>query len=141
MTDPTKRILTAGEFSKVDEDKRLVYGWASVVTEGGMPVVDLQGDMLDIDDLQKATHAFMATGRAAGQNHERSEDGIVAYGKIVEAVVFTEDLQSALGIHLGKTGLFIAVKVDDDEVWKSVKNGGLKAFSIGGRGQRKEILA
>lgn len=139
MTKETTPILTSGTFSKIDEDKRLVYGWASVVTEGGMPVIDKQGDMLDIDDLQKATHAFMATGRAAGQNHERDEEGIVSYGKIVEAVVFTEDLQSALGIHLGKTGLFIAVKVDDDDVWKSVKDGSLKAFSIGGRGQRKEI--
>lgn len=39
---------------KVDEDKRLVFGWANVsVDVGGNEVVDLQEDMIDPETLQR----------------------------------------------------------------------------------------
>ena len=36
---------------KVDEDQRIVYGWASVTTYKGEPVVDRQGDIIKTDTM------------------------------------------------------------------------------------------
>lgn len=119
---------------KLDEEKRLVWGWASVVTEGGESVVDRQGDVIEVDELQRAVHKFMTDYRVGGNMHD--ELGI---GTVVESIVLTKQVQDALGIDLGREGWFVGLKVDNDAVWKRVKSGELRAFSIGGSGTRTAI--
>jgi hypothetical protein len=125
--------LTA-RITKVDEDQRLVSGWFSVIEDGGERVVDAQGDVISEAALVKAAHDFMRDSRAGKAMHQgrRAAD-------VVESIVFTRDLQKALGIDLGKVGWFATMKVRDDEVWKRVKSGELCAFSIGGTGRRRKI--
>lgn len=123
------------EFAKINEEKRTVYGWASIITKGGVPVVDSQDDIIEADDLVKAAHEFMLGEQEAGLMHA-IKSGI---GKVVESVVLTKDLQSALGIDLGVEGWFIGVKIEDDTTWNAVKKGTLRAFSIGGTGEREEV--
>lgn len=127
-------FVGATGITKVDDDKRLVWGWASVSTRKGAPVEDLQGDMIDTEDLVVAAHGFMKDYRVGGSMH--SEMGI---GTVVESMVFTKELQNALGIDLGMEGWLIAVKVDSEAVWKRVKSGELRAFSIGGSGRRESV--
>jgi hypothetical protein len=122
-------------FAKINEEKRIVYGWASIITKNGQPIEDLQGDVIHSDDLVEAAHDFMLGEQEAGLMHV-VKTGI---GKIVESVVLTKELQNALGINLGMEGWFIGVKVSDDATWDAVKKGGLRAFSIGGTGEREEI--
>lgn len=122
---------------KRDDELRVVWGYASVVEEGGFPVVDHQGDVIAVPTLQKAAHAFMSDLRTGGIIHARRDDGNpVAIGEVVESVVLTKELQSALNIDTGSVGWLIGMKVHDDAVWAAVKDGTLAAFSIGGSATR-----
>jgi hypothetical protein len=121
------------EIHKADEDKRLVYAWASVVTKGGEPVADLQGDIITIDELEKAAHGFMLNSREAGDMHIKT----TGVGKAVESVVFSKQMQEALGVDLGQEGWFVVMKITDDEVWERVKKGELTMLSIGGKAKRE----
>lgn len=60
-------------------------------------------------------------------------------GEVLHSLPLTKELGSALGISSPQEGWIIAMKVHDDEVWKRVKSGELKAFSIGGKGLRSAI--
>src|SRR4051812_46788182 len=125
-----------GVFTKMDEDKHLVWGWANVSTMFGDTVVDKQNDTIDMDELQKAAHAFMSD-RTSGQMHKYIGKDPHKIGEIVESMIFDNDLQKALGINLGREGWLIGVKVADEDTWQRIKKGELKAFSIGGKGVRK----
>lgn len=117
--------------AKLDEEQRCVYGWASVISEGGQVVTDLQGDQIEVGDLVKAAHDFMLASREGGDMHE-----VVGIGKVVESMVLTPAIQQTLGIDLKKIGWLIGMKISDDGVWARAKSGELAAFSIGGSGAR-----
>jgi len=122
-----------GKILKMDVDQHLVYGWASIVEEDGKPITDSHGDVIEPDELTKAAHYFVSEYRKAKLMH-----GGVAIGEIVESIVFSKDIQKALGINLNKIGWFIGLKVHDEEVWQKFKSGELAMFSIGGYGERTE---
>lgn len=116
---------------KVEEDKKLVYGWASIIEENGKQLIDKQGDLIDEEELIKAAHEYMTEYREGHEMHEGEQ-----VSKTVESMVFTKDVQKALGIDLGKVGWFIVQKVQDDEYWQRIKKGEIAAFSIGGTAVR-----
>lgn len=124
------------KIEKVDEERRLVYGWASVISEAGQDVIDSQGDIISTDELVKAAHKFMAEQRNAGDLHGDYGSQI---GTIVESLVLTPEVQKALGVDLGKVGWFICAKVAHDGVWAKVKDGTYAAFSIGGSAVREPV--
>jgi len=125
--------LTA-DILKSDEDQRLVYGWASIILENGEPVTDSQGDIISESDLIKAAHNYISQYREAKEMHSGGQ-----IGEVVESLVFTKDVQDALGISLGKIGWFIGVKINDQDLFNKFKTGEYSMFSIGGRGHRIEI--
>lgn len=116
---------------KMDEDRRMAWGWASVSEENGRAVVDKQGDVIDERALEEAAFKYVLGSRRGGVMHEK-----VGVAKLVESMVFTKAKQEALGIDLGRVGWFVGFRIDDDEVWKRVKRGELRAFSIHGRATR-----
>lgn len=123
--------------TKINDELRTVYGWASINSEGGQIVTDLQGDRIDDAEIVKAAHEFMTASRHGGALHAQGTDGRAhKMGDIVESIVMTADIQKALGIDLGKTGWFVGYRVDDDDAWALVKSNVLRAFSIGGRAKR-----
>lgn len=131
--------LTA-EISKIDDEMQVVYGWASIIEENGQPTVDTQGDIITERELIRAAHDFMRDARAGGVMHMENADGEpVVVGEIVESMIFTKDLQAALSIDLGMVGWLIGFHVTNADVWRAVKEGSLRAFSIGGSGTRKEV--
>lgn len=119
---------------KVDDDERMVFGWFSVIEEGGECVVDKQGDIITEDDIEKAAYDFVLNARIAGDMHIRK-----GVGQLVESMVFTKAKQEALGIDLKKVGWWGGFYISDDTVWKSIKNGDMPMFSIGGRGTREDL--
>ena len=136
----TTAASTAGMILKAGtDDERLVFGWASVIEEGGAAVVDSQGDVIEVADLQDAAIGFMVDARKGGFMHVKVDGAAVKIGEVVESLVMTKAKQAALGIDLGKVGWLITMKVNDDDVWAAVKDGTLKAFSIGGRGVRTPL--
>jgi len=127
-TDWADTLKMEGEIIKTGAtDKQLVYGWASVVEKDGKEVIDQHGDIIPEDVLADAVVEFMQDSRSNKTMHVGESTGT-----IVESMMFTKELQKVLGIDLKKVGWLIGVKIDDSEVWKSIKDGNLKMFSIGG---------
>ena len=119
---------------KTDDDKRLVFGWASVAAlASGEAVVDWQQDVIPAETLEAAVYEYVLNFRASGDNHERG-----GTGRLVESVVFTKEKAQAIGIPDGymPEGWWIGVYIDDDEVWQKVKDGTYTMFSIEGTAQR-----
>lgn len=126
--------------SKIDDELRCVYGWASVNTEGGQTVTDSQGDQISDAEMTKAAHGFMADSRVGGVMHFNKDDGTPhRVGSVVESMVLTPDVQKALGVDLGKTGWFLGYHVTDPDAWALVKSKTLRAFSIGGQARRVPV--
>ena len=123
-----------GKILKTDDEQRMVFGWASVVTEDGEPVVDRQGDVIEADTLVKAVNEFMEHVRVGKAMHTGEQVGVV-----VHSLPITKEIGDALGIQSNREGWVVAYKVFDDDVWAMVKSGELAAFSIGGRAMKEEI--
>jgi len=133
--------MTHFAISKVSDEMRTVWGWASQIEDAaGNPVVDSQGDIILPDELQKAAHDYLLHSRDGGVMHE--ETGVAT---IVESFITTPETVSALfpGIAKGAipVGWCVAFKVHDTEVWKRVKSGELSGFSIAGTGERVPVEA
>ncbi len=121
---------------KSDDDKRLVFGWASVsFRENGELLEDLQGDSIEPDDLEAAAYEYVLNFRDGGEEHIPT---LRKKARLVESCVFTEDKQKAMGIPAGTLpgGWWIGFYVDDDEAWEKIKNGTYKMFSIEGTATR-----
>ena len=128
----TKNI--EGKILKTDDEQRMVYGWASVITEKGEPVVDRQDDMIEADTLVKAVNEFMEHVRVGKAMHVGEQ-----VGTVVHSLPITKEIGDSLGIQSDREGWVVAYKVFDDDVWNMVKIGELAAFSIGGRAIKEEI--
>jgi hypothetical protein len=95
-------------FAKKDDEQRMVYGYAS--TEA----LDSQGEVVSKKAIMAALPDYMKYGNIR-EMHQPS-----AVGKTHQA-------------SMDDQGLFIKVKVVDDNAWKKVKEGVYNGFSIGGR--------
>lgn len=126
----------AVDVRKVDKDKMQLFGWASVVTKDGRPVLDLQEDFIPVEELEPAVYDYVLNSRAGGDMHET-----MGVSKCIESMMFTEEKQKALGIDLGQVGWWIGLQYHDKKVWKSVKDGRRPMFSIGGQAISKEVAA
>jgi cation transport regulator ChaB len=128
------------EIAKRDDEQRVVYGWLSVAKDkDGRHIVDKQGDVIPVAELEAAAHDFMLASREAGDMHER----VTGIGKVVESMGFTEEKMAKLGIAKGTLpeGWWVGFHIDDEQTWGKVKDGTYKAFSIGGSANREEADA
>lgn len=121
------------EICKIDEELRVVYGWAYVCEENGKPVVDHSGDVIPWREIEKCAHQFNLDSRRGGIMHKDSG------GDIVANLMFSPDVQDALGIDLNKVGWFIGYRVNDDAAWQGVLKGKYTGFSIHGTALRREL--
>lgn len=131
VSDLTKNI--EGQILKADDEQRMVYGWASVVTEKGEPVVDRQGDVIEPDTLVRAVNKFMEHVRVGKEMHKGDQ-----IGAVIHSMPVTKEIGESLGIQSDREGWVVAFKVYNDDVWAKVKSGELAAFSIGGRAIKED---
>ena len=134
MTDEV--LFNSVPFTKFNDEEQIVYGWASVSTVDGEPLIDRQGDYIPIDVLEKATTEFMEQNRDGHTMHE----GVVT-GRVVHSMPISKEIAQALGIHTDREGWIVGYKVYDEKSWDRVKRGELKAFSIGGHARSEEYHA
>ncbi|MFA6044770.1 MAG: XkdF-like putative serine protease domain-containing protein [Phycisphaerales bacterium] len=123
---------------KLDEDQRLVFGWAYVAEVDGVDVVDHSGDVVGqaaLEDLELAFYDYVLDSREADDMHTQLE----GVGKLVECVVLTPAKAEAMGITTTRFGAWVGFKVQDDEAWAKVKRGDRRMFSIRGAGTREEM--
>ena len=132
-------MATHATITKIDDDKRLVFGWANIIKDvNGRVLLDRQDDFIDDEEeLEKAAYEFVLHSRDGGEMHVRR-----GVSKMVESVVLTPEKQAALGIPAGSVpvGWWVGFKVDDDRVWDQVKKGDYVGFSVHGTGQRQQTL-
>lgn len=130
-------IEWTGEISKMDTEKRQVFGWASVSSIDGVPVADLQGDEVDLEEIEKAAYAYVAKSRVGGNMHKRNDDDTpVHVSDLIESLVVTPEKAAALGISKSHEGWWCGFQVNDDETWEAAKKGELVMFSVHGKGRR-----
>ena len=135
----TDSIELHGEIVQKNDELRQVTGWASVVTKGGKPYTDLQGDRVTMKSLRDAVEKFMDDQRVGGYMHQRDGNGeIQKIGKIIGSLIVDADIAQALKMDTDLEGWLITMKVESDEVWDLVKAGEIAGFSIGGIGVRRE---
>lgn len=138
--DPDEFEFTAEcRIEKLDLDKQLAFGWASIgTTKDGQVVDDRQGDVLDqVDEIEKAAYDFVVDCRDSGEMHVRK-----GVGTMVESFVSTPEKWEKMGIPTGvlPIGWWVGFKVSDPGVWEKVKKGEYKMFSVHGRGKREMIV-
>lgn len=122
---------------KLNPEKRQVFGWASVsVRIGGEQIIDVQEDMIDMEDLEKAAYEYVLHFGVAGEMHENPN-----VGRLIESLVFTKEKAEALGIpeHLLPEGWWVGFYIEDEMVWEKVKNGTYTMFSIEGTAMREAV--
>ena len=134
VSEMTKQFEAYGEVTKVDEEQRIVYGFASVVSKNGQMVVDRQGDIITAVEMEKAATRFML-GARNGLTMHKGEPTTT----IVHCMPLTKQVMDAFGISSDKEGWLIAVKVHDDDTWDRMKKGEFTGFSIGGRARKVQL--
>lgn len=125
------------QIMKSDDEKRLIFGWASVaIRKDGTQVVDHENDMIDPEDLEPAVYDYVLEYRDGGERHNPN---LRKKARMVESVIFTKEKMKAMGIPEGTVpeGWWIGFKVDDDAAWDKIKKGIYKAFSIEGTAFRE----
>lgn len=131
-------IVWEGEFAKFDTDKRQVFGWASIVEMNGEPVVDLQGDYISADEIEKAAYSYVQKSRKGGDMHRRNGEEAHHVSDMIESVIFTPEKIEKMGLAPGAlpTGWWVGYQINDEDTWDLVKSGKRTGFSIHGRGKR-----
>ena len=127
-----------GEISKVDTDKRQVFGWASVTAINGVPVEDLQDDSIDLVEIEKAAYRYVVESRKGGNMHGRTDEGVAkSVSDMIESFVVTPEKRESMGLPSNvPDGWWVGFQVNDDHTWEEAKAGRLVGFSIHGTGRR-----
>ena len=119
-----------GKIAKVDEAKRLCFGWAYVAkTREGTQVVDHSGEYVsDVGVLEDAVYEYVETSREANDMH----DGPVT-GHLVESFVVTPDKLEAMGLAKDALpeGVWVGFRLEP-EAFEKVRSGERAMFSIEG---------
>ena len=137
-------VVWEGEFSKVDADKRQVFGWASIVEKDGNPVVDLQGDYISIDEIEKSAYEYVVKSRKGGDMHERVDGEMPLHvSDMIESFIVTPEKIEKMGLPNDSLplGWWVGYQINDDNTWNLVKTGKRTGFSIHGRGRREPLSA
>lgn len=106
-------------FTIGDDDERVIAGFCSV------EIKDKQGDVVPIEELEKAMYKLMDRGGHIIFGHQNKPIGKILRWEIKDHP------------ETSKKGLWIVAKIHkgyeaDDVVWNMIKSGTLKGFSIGG---------
>jgi len=115
------------QFEILDEENRLIAGWASV------EIVDSHGDIIPIQELERGMLTLMDRGGHILYGHSNKP-----VGKILAWQIKKHDEVDA-------NGLWIVAKIFkeyplDNEVWRLIKEGALRGFSIGAQGRKEKMM-
>lgn len=118
---------------KVNADKQIIGGWASIATVNGIEITDKQDDQIPIDELEKGFHEYVLYGRDHGNMHER-----IGTGRLIACMTFTRE-KAALGLIAKNAngdvleGAWVEYLITDAATWADIKSGKLSELSIGGK--------
>jgi hypothetical protein len=138
--DAGPELTWTGEIAKMDTDKRQVFGWCTVTHLNGEEVIDLQGDYIPLEEIEKAAYSYVIDSRKGGDMHSRDGELPLHTSDMVESFVVTPEKLQKMGLRSDALphGWWVGFKVNDDKQWDMVKNGERTGFSIHGSGKRVE---
>ena len=122
---------------KFDAERQYVFGWASVaITKDGHQVEDLQGDLIDVDDLEQAAYDFARDYRSTGVMHQGD-----VVGQMIESFMVTPDKLEAMGLPPDALpqGHWVGFHIPDAEIFGKIRDGSFSGFSIQGDAVREEV--
>src|SRR5689334_18890543 len=102
-----------GTITKIDDEQRMVWGYASTEAEDG------QGEVVKREALAAALEDYMRFANIR-EMHRNSAVGV------------------AEAAELDDKGLYIGARIVDDDAWKKVAAGVYKGFSIGGKVTKRD---
>jgi putative serine protease XkdF len=123
---------------KADNEEQTVFGWASITEKDGQPVVDRQGDEIEIQELAKSAYNYVINTRTGGNQHKRDEEGgPMKVADMIESMVFTKEKIEKMQLpETTPVGWWVGFKIHDPDSWDDVKNGRVTGFSVHGKGRR-----
>lgn len=122
---------------KSNDEKQLVTGLVLAPEK-----TDAQADIYDADVIQEAAHAFVAGYNVVTKLGFQHKDFKNWQGRFALVESWIAPLDLTIGTTQIKAGSWImTVKVLDAAVWKLVKAGKIKGFSIGGKATVKKLPA
>jgi hypothetical protein len=110
-------------------EHNVVFGWASVISQDGVAVVDAHDHVIEPSELAKAATEFMAVPWPAARV---MHDGLCIAGTVIHSLPLTAALAKALDIRTDREGWIVGILIDDDEVLEAVERGELGGLSIAG---------
>ena len=120
--------------SEASEAKQVFY---VVVAEPGVP--DLQDDIWDETEIEKAAWGYQMNSRFMSDGH-RKVDGKLVPAPAYPVETYIAPVDFKIGEQEVKKGSWVmAVKVNDAEVWQDVMEGRIDGVSIGGSGIRTPV--
>lgn len=137
-------VRVVADISKIDDEKRQVFGWASITELNGQPVIDLQSDLIETVELEKAAYGYVMNSRVGGEMHQRVEKSQPKkVADLIESMVLTNEKIEKMGLPPETPrGWWIGFQIgrdsEGDRVWDAVKKGKYAGFSIHGLGRRVE---
>jgi hypothetical protein len=135
-TEALQLVLTATITKAIDSQRRL-FGWASIaVMKNGSPLLDLQGDFIDIEDLEQGWYSYV---KESGELNFQHRDGCSA--SLIEAIVFTPEKLEALGLAKDALplGAWVGYELENDADYQRVKDAQFLMFSIEGEAVREMV--
>jgi hypothetical protein len=125
------------ELKEIDAEKRILMGAALIPNKKIYRVNEKTKEEFEIffseQTVRQAMELFFKKGNQskATQEHAKSIDGMtVVESWLIEDKVHDKSVK--YGFSLPKGTWMISMKVDNDKVWKDVKEGKVKGFSIEG---------
>lgn len=123
--------------SKADDSQQRLFGWASIaVRKDGQQIEDLQGDLIDIEDLEAAWYDYVLESGELNILHKGD-----CQGQLIEAIVFTPEKLAALGLPPESLplGAWVGYYVADPACYQMIKSEGFVMFSIEGSAIREPV--
>ena len=120
LSAPELRIVP---IAKIDEEKRKIYGIVYSPDD-----VDTQDEYAKAEDIEKAADSFMKdlrNDRVDKQHSEKPEPAFVAESWLIRKTdpLFPDETEGAWAV---------GIKVEDEDLWKSAKDGEIGGLSMGG---------
>jgi len=128
-----------GEIAKVDQPRRVVYGYAykAIDADGNVLLDHSQEFIDDAQGLEDAVVDYVLNSREGDVMHMGDPTSV-----LVESMVITPEKAAAMGVADGalpQLAWWVGYKILDDTVWEKVQKGELAMFSIAGTAEVEEV--
>lgn len=116
------------------EEKRIVGG---LVLQPG--IVDAQGDIISAEEIEKAAHSFLARFNRTSKLGLQHSIFDQSFDLLESSILKTT--QKIGGNEFKKGTWFMVVRVKNEKIWKKIKQGKIRGFSIAGKAKTKKKAA